>query len=85
VLSREAYAKLHEDGILNAEGQPRALLDVYQRLRKTQLTFEREFGMTPASRAALRTNGRRTDFDLAAAMTEAAEVSSEANGESNEL
>jgi phage terminase small subunit len=73
VLAREAYAKLREQGILNDAGEPRALTDVYQRLRKSQLAFEKELGMTPAARTALKANGRRTDYDLAAAMSQAEE------------
>src|ERR1700687_4199446 len=63
VLAALAYENLREGGILNDAGEPRALLETYQRLRKTQLAFERELGMTPSARMALKANGTRAAFD----------------------
>jgi len=66
VLATLAYQNLCEGGILNDAGEPRALLESYQRLRKTQLAFERELGMTPSARMALKANGTRAAMDIAA-------------------
>jgi hypothetical protein len=38
-------------------------LDVFQRLRKTQLAFSRELGMTPKSRAEIRSGSRSLPLD----------------------
>jgi hypothetical protein len=62
VLSRRAYDSL-QGGILNAAGEPKSMLDVYQRLRKTQLAFEKELGMTPKSRAEIRSGSRSLPVD----------------------
>jgi hypothetical protein len=66
VLSRLAYQRLRDEGILRPDGEPRALLETYQRLRKTQLAFERELGMTPRARMEIKANGTRAALDLAA-------------------
>lgn len=66
VLAREAYAKLREGGILTDSGEPRNLLDVYQRLRKTQLAFERELGMTPKSRSEIQGGTSRVAVEAVA-------------------
>jgi hypothetical protein len=58
VLSRQAYDKLRERGIVADDGTPYALVDVYQRLRKAQLSFERELAMTPKSRSDIQSGGR---------------------------
>lgn len=67
VLAAIAYANLREAGILTPDGEPRAMLDSYQRLRKAQLAFERELGMTPSARMTLKASGKRT-LDLVGAM-----------------
>jgi len=74
VLASLAYDRLRAEGITDTTGEPRALLETYQRLRKAQLSFEKELGMTPAARMALKANSRKSDFDLAAAMTADAEA-----------
>jgi hypothetical protein len=66
VLSRLTYQRLREEGILRPDGEPKALLETYQRLRKTQLAFERELGMTPRARMDIKANGTRAALDLAA-------------------
>ncbi len=58
VLSRQAYDKIRERGIVADDGTPYALVDTYQRLRKTQLSFERELAMTPKSRSDIQSGGR---------------------------
>jgi hypothetical protein len=66
VLAREAYSKLRETGILTDSGEPRQLLESYQRLRKTQLSYERELGMTPRSRAEISGGTSRVTIDAVA-------------------
>lgn len=68
VLASIAYANLREAGILMPDGEPRAMLDSYQRLRKAQLAFERELGMTPSARMTLKASGKRAPIDLVSAM-----------------
>jgi hypothetical protein len=63
LLAQRAYDSLREGGILNAAGEPRSLLDVFQRLRKTALAFEKELGMTPKSRAEIRSGSRSLPVD----------------------
>lgn len=55
---------LDQDGILNAEGDPRRLLSEYRGLLTLQLAYAKELGLTPAGRAALRVDSLRGD-DLA--------------------
>jgi len=68
LLAEAAYADLRDNGMLTPGGEARALVDVYTRLRKTQLQFARELGMTPAARLAIKANGTRAALDLAAAL-----------------
>jgi phage terminase small subunit len=67
LLAQRAWLKLTENGasILTPKEEPRGLLDAYQRLRKTQLQFERELGMTPRARMEIKTSGTRAALDLA--------------------
>jgi hypothetical protein len=58
VLSRQAYDKIRERGIVADDGTPYALVETYQRLRKTQLSFETQLAMTPKSRADIQGGGR---------------------------
>ena len=69
-LAELAYARLKE-GILNDEGEPRGLLEAYQRLRKTQLLFAQQLGLTPAARVAIKATGSRVALDLAAQLARA--------------
>ena len=41
------------NGLVNDEGEPRGLLREFRQLRQAQLAYEKELGMTPASRASL--------------------------------
>jgi hypothetical protein len=59
VLVSKVYAELRDHGFASAEGEPERLLSEFRKLRATQLTFQREWGMTPASRAAIRPDLRR--------------------------
>ena len=53
ILGASVFALLITDGVINDDGEPRALLREFRQLRQAQLPYERELGMTPASRAAL--------------------------------
>jgi hypothetical protein len=53
---------------VNAQGDPRRLLRDYRQLRSAQLAYERELGMTPASRRVLQVSGK-SPLDLAALMS----------------
>jgi hypothetical protein len=66
ILSDRAFAILNSVGLVNRSGEPLRLLTDFRQLRLAQLAYERELGMTPASRQALRTAGDNAAFDLAA-------------------
>ena len=68
ILSAGAFAALTAEGLTNAQGEPRRLLSEFRQLRQAQLAYERELGMTPAARMALKANGTRAALDLAAAL-----------------
>jgi hypothetical protein len=63
LLAQRAYDSLREGGLLNEKGEARSLLDVFQRLRKTALAFEKELGMTVKSRAEIRSGSRSLPVD----------------------
>lgn len=68
ILSASVFTALTADGLLNADGEPRKLLTEFRQLRQSQLAYERELGMTPAARMAIKANGTRAAFDLAGTM-----------------
>ncbi len=59
ILGAYAFADLVEQGLTNKEGDPRRLLGEFRMMRQTQLAYERDLGMTPASRMALRVGDSR--------------------------
>ena len=61
---------LDQEGILNAQGDPRRLLSEYRGLLTLQLAYAKELGLTPACRAALRVDALRGD-DLAKDLAQA--------------
>jgi hypothetical protein len=65
-----AFAALTAQGLTNAQGEPRRLLSEFRQLRQAQLAYERELGMTPAARMAIKANGTRAALDLAAALAQ---------------
>jgi len=77
ILCACAFSELVDGGLLNAEGEPRRLLNDFRQLRQLQLAYERDLGMTPAARMAIKASGTRATLDLVAALakTEEAEVS----------
>lgn len=77
ILGASAFTELVNGGLLNAEGDPRRLLGDFRQLRQLQLAYERDLGMTPAARTAMKASGTRAALDLVAAMAkpEEAEVS----------
>ena len=68
ILASTIFAELYVHGFANAEGEPRRLLSEYRMLRQGQLAYERELGMTPAARMAMKAIGTKAALDLAAAM-----------------
>jgi hypothetical protein len=72
ILSSIVFAELRKGGVVNKGGEARRLLNDYRLLRQTQLAYERELGMTPAARMAIKVNGTRAAFDLPGEMARAA-------------
>jgi hypothetical protein len=68
ILASTAFAILQKISIVNVAGDPRRLLTDYRLLRQSQLSYERELAMTPASRMAIKATGTRAAFDLPAEM-----------------
>ena len=71
LLASAAFAELRDEGMLTLDGNPKALLDTFRKLRLAQLQFERELGMTPAARMSIKANGTRAALDLAAQLATA--------------
>ena len=69
ILGSIVFNELANNGPLNCERESWRLLDDFRKLRVAQLQFEKELGMTPAARMAIKANGTRAALDLAAAMT----------------
>ncbi len=68
LLCQAAFDKLRREGVFNPEGTDlRGLVQSYERIRRSQLVFSRELGLTPSARAAV---GGRRPMDLASAMAE---------------
>ncbi len=63
-----AFADLRERGIANDGGEPRRMLGEFRQLRQAQLAYERELGMTPAARMAIKVSSTRAALDLVGAL-----------------
>jgi hypothetical protein len=59
-------SELITNGLTNDQGEPRRLLTEFRQLRQAQLAYERDLGMTPASRIAIKSSGIRVTMDLPA-------------------
>jgi hypothetical protein len=70
VLSARIYAELRDNGFLNREGDARRLLNDYRGLRKTQLSFAQQLGMTPVARRALQDGKPGEEIDLVGLMAQ---------------
>jgi hypothetical protein len=66
ILAANAFAELITNGLTNDQGEPRRLLTEFRQLRQAQLAYERDLGMTPASRIAIKSSGLRVTMDLPA-------------------
>jgi hypothetical protein len=77
ILGAIVFTELASNGPLTPEREGRRLLDDYRRMRSTQLLYEKELGMTPAARMAIKASGTRAAFDLAAAMVRTADEGSD--------
>ena len=65
IIGASVFGDLLTRGYVNEQGEPRKLLNDWRLLKQTQLAYERELGMTPAARAAMRVDALTGD-DLAA-------------------
>jgi hypothetical protein len=74
ILGAYAFSELVDAGLLNVKGEPRRLLTDFRQLRQVQLSYERELGMTPAARMAMKASGTRAALDLVAAMAKTEEA-----------
>jgi len=70
ILADQVYAILRAAGPVKKDGEARRLLHDFRQLRLAQLQHERELGMTPSARAALKTSGTREPFDLISAFAQ---------------
>ena len=52
-----AFTELVQNGLTNRKGDSRRLLTDWRQLKLAQLAYERELGMTPSARDAIRGNG----------------------------
>lgn len=53
ILSSHVFADLVQRGLTDEAGDPRRLVSEYRGLRRLQLDYEKELGMTPSARAAI--------------------------------
>lgn len=84
ILSSTVFAILTKINVINGEGEPRRLLSEHRQLKLAQLAYERELGMTPAARMAIKVNGTEAALDLAAAIAaEGAEVEEDGDSRSD--
>lgn len=72
ILAANVFTELMANGVTNREGEPRRLLTELRQLRQTQLAYERELGMTPAAKVAIKASNTRAALDLVAMMAESA-------------
>ena len=80
VLASRAYSILSSVGLINREGEPVRLLTDFRLLRQTQLSYANALGMSPAARMAIKANGTRAPFDLAAALAAPADPDAGVDG-----
>jgi phage terminase small subunit len=72
VLASRACGELRDNGLVNEHGQPRSMIDIYRKLRRTQATIGNSLGMSPAARIAIKANQTKAALDLAGLMARAA-------------
>jgi hypothetical protein len=71
LLSASVGYCLAQLGPVNDNGEPRRLLTEFRHLKLAQLAHERELGMTPAARIAIKANATSAAVDLAAQLAAA--------------
>jgi hypothetical protein len=74
ILGAVVFRELYMGGVLGENNEPRRLLTDYARLKRVQLSYEAQLGMTPIARKMLTANGGKLPLDLAAAMAQQTEV-----------
>jgi hypothetical protein len=82
IITSNVFTNLMGEGILQKDGSgnPRQLLTVYRQLKLTQLAFEKELLMTPASRAMALGKDGGTPLDLVAHFAKTVTNEDEADG-----
>ncbi len=71
LLSASVGYSLAQLGPITDNGEPRRLLTEFRHLKLAQLAYERELGMTPAARMAIKANATSAAVDLAAQLATA--------------
>ena len=71
LLSASVGHCLAQLGPITDNGEPRRLLTEFRHLKLAQLAYERELGMTPAARMAIKANATSAAVDLAAQLATA--------------
>lgn len=81
ILAAGMFLDLTNAGFLSESGEPRRLLTEYRQYRHAQLAYERELGMTPASRSALQVDDSRARaLDISAQLAEGRKLREAADG-----
>jgi len=72
ILAGIAFVKLRSEGLLrdDGSGEVKILVNVYQRLRRTQLSFSKELGLTARARAEIASNSHHIPIDIESAAAE---------------
>lgn len=68
ILSSTIFAELERGGLFSKDGDRWRLLSDYRAFNHSMLAYERELGMTPAARMAIKANGKDTALDVVASM-----------------
>ncbi len=68
ILSATCFAWLTKMNVINGQGEPRRLLSEHRQLKLAQLAFEKELGMTPAARMAIKANQTNAALDIVGAI-----------------
>lgn len=64
VLRNAIVTVLEQDGVMNKAGVPHRLLTELRWITNSQLSYSRDLGMTPASRAEIRANNTDAALDI---------------------
>jgi hypothetical protein len=70
ILGASIFGVLMQQGLFDAKGEGKQLLDKHRAIRQTQLRYAETLGMTPVARKALVSGGKEGGFDLLNAIAE---------------